>query len=95
MIKEGWQGEWGVNAIGSKQVNQSTFKMILLKNVFQAHYLKVAIRQFLSISKEIHCCMCLEPISHNLVIQSTFLTYDKNIIAGFAELKNVIIFAIW
>lgn len=39
--------------------------------------------------------VCLEPISHGSVTQSTCLTCDKAGTAGVAAPENVIIFAIW
>lgn len=64
------QGSDGGSTIGSKRCNQSAFEILsLLKQRDpRLNVLKFAVRQFLSISSEVSQCMCLEPISHTLVI---------------------------
>lgn len=60
----------GGDAVGSKRCNQSALEILgLLKQRDRmVNILKVAIRQFRSISNEMPRRMCLEPISHNLMI---------------------------
>ena len=92
--------EWNrrANTISRAGLNRSTFEVLSVGSIVlkdsMLSILKVAIRQLLSRSSEMSCCVCLEPMSHNWWY-SAFLTNDRSIITGVAVLKTGIMFAIW
>lgn len=92
-------------SVGSNLIDSKRFKSINVLNMehgslcfrgsYAQYFTKLPLCNFLVYPTKCTTGMCLEPMSHNLVIYSAFLTYDRSIIAGVAVLENMLIFAVW